>query len=245
MLEENKNGRKTIWLYAIILFTSAFIVLLLTAYSQIKLNKNIDNYKNQISLDEKTKANFQVTIDSVLGTNKMLSDQLNQMKDQLSAEKSKQEELTRNQQESKIKSENVLANYKYLIAAQNEFIDGNVIECAKILKRQCDQRMLEPSEIEIYNSLSEATFKKAAEKLYFDGYAEYLKSRWESAYSMFELSRELSPYEYYSDDCLFLMGIIKYNTGDDEKAEELLNSFLTVYPDSSYSKDALRILNSI
>lgn len=44
-MSNNKSERKTVWIYAVILFTSVFVVLLLTAYSQIKLNTNINKYQ--------------------------------------------------------------------------------------------------------------------------------------------------------------------------------------------------------
>jgi len=66
----NNNDKKTVWVYAVILFTSAFIVLLITAYSQIKVNKNIDEVRNKLGSTEKEKSNFQMSLSSALAENK-------------------------------------------------------------------------------------------------------------------------------------------------------------------------------
>jgi hypothetical protein len=44
----NDSKKSKLCVYAIILFNIAFIVLLFTAYSQIKLNENLNSYKNQV-----------------------------------------------------------------------------------------------------------------------------------------------------------------------------------------------------
>ena len=55
--KDNKNEKKQIWMYALILFAGAFIVLLLTAYSQVKFQNNISDYQNKLSTEEKAKIN--------------------------------------------------------------------------------------------------------------------------------------------------------------------------------------------
>jgi cell division protein FtsL len=64
-VSENGNGRKAVWMYAVILFSSAFIVLLLTAYSQIKLNKNITRYEGQIHDEKQQNINFKTDLYSL------------------------------------------------------------------------------------------------------------------------------------------------------------------------------------
>lgn len=55
---DNKKDKKTVWIYAVVLFTSAFIVLMITAYSQIKVNKNIDYVRDKLGNSEKEKKQF-------------------------------------------------------------------------------------------------------------------------------------------------------------------------------------------
>jgi hypothetical protein len=68
-MAEGKNGKGKVWVYAVVLFTSAFIVLILTAISQIRFNKNIDEYRDQISNKEIEKSKFQLNLNSVLEEN--------------------------------------------------------------------------------------------------------------------------------------------------------------------------------
>ena len=48
----NKKGKNTIWIYAVILFTCVFILLLLTGYSQVKFNRNLNEYRNKLISSE-------------------------------------------------------------------------------------------------------------------------------------------------------------------------------------------------
>jgi predicted lipid-binding transport protein (Tim44 family) len=63
-MDENKK-KSSVWLYAVILFFSAFIVLVFAGYSQIKLNKSLEsittstNYMLQKDLNAQYKAKVQ------------------------------------------------------------------------------------------------------------------------------------------------------------------------------------------
>ena len=48
---KNKS-KNTIWIYALILFTCVFILLLLTGYSQIKFNRSLNEYRNKLISSE-------------------------------------------------------------------------------------------------------------------------------------------------------------------------------------------------
>ena len=191
-MSKNKSDKKTIWVYAVVLFTSAFVVLLLTAYSQIKFNKNIDEYKNRISSEEKQKVNFKTDLSSSIDENKKLktnNEALTKENSKLKSDIEKmKDDITNLQQNDKTDK------YEALMLAINLYEKGEIEDCAEMLYRlNYSQEMLGEQGYKKYKELVDKTFKPAAEKIYFEAYKSYyLKKQYSSAIKRFRLSLNLA-----------------------------------------------------
>jgi TolA-binding protein len=242
-MSKNKSEKKTIWLYAVILFTSAFVVLLLTAYSQIKFNKNIDEYKNRISSEEKQKVNFKTDLSSSIEENKKLKAN----NESLSVENEKLKSDIEKMKDDTAKENINVDKYEALMSAINLYENGDIESCAEMLYRlHYTQDMLGEQGFREYSELVDKTYKPAAEKIYFEGYRDYyLKKQYPSAIEKFRLSLKLADNEYFSDDCLFLIANAELNIGDKEQAKVDLNNLIDNYKDSNYYIDTQNLLKEI
>lgn len=245
MLSENKNDKKTIWLYAVILFTSAFIVLLLTAYSQIKFNKNIDEYRNQISSQAKEKIGFQSDLNSALEQNKKLQDEINAMKSELAKYKKAQEDNEKKVSDLQGGYQQKIAVYQALVEAENEFKDGHIVECATLIYSQCKENLLEGKALDIFRSLVNQTYTKAASQLYTDGYKSYRDKNYDKAVNNFEMALNLAGDGFLSDDCYYFMGYAEYKRGNKDAARNAIQTLLQKYPESDYGEDAAQLLSEL
>jgi len=241
-LSEKKGEKKTVWLYAVVLFTSAFIVLLLTAYSQIKFNKNIDDYRSQISSVEKERINFQMSLSSALEENKKLKADIKNLGENLDDMKKAQKENSEVLEESKKKFDEKLAAYETLLAADKAFNEGDIIKCAALLKKNMKVSLLDSNAMDKYVSLVNKSIKTAAYKLYIEGYSLFKTKDYKASMEKFSLSFELTEGEYYSDDCLYFIAYSEYKLGDLESARKTAGILLQKFPDSSYAGDVAEII---
>lgn len=242
-MSENGNDKKTIYLYAVILFTCAFIVLLLTAYSQTKFSKSEYEYKNLISNEEKAKINFKTNLNTALEENKRLTDELEILRRAV-----KQNESTNyNNLEEMKYLEKKLADtqdaYKIIVQAQDKYIKGNIKESALLLKKDFDKSQLDSSALQMYEMLVSKTFKKAALQLYTEGYKEYLNKSYSSAALKFRQSIILSGNEYFTDDCYFFLAYAEYRLGNNKTSEAVIKEFVDKFPDSNFKNDMEDLLN--
>lgn len=239
---KDRNGRQTIWVYAIVLFTSAFIVLLLTAYSQIKFNKNIDEYKNQLSSESREKKDFQLNLNEVIEANKKITGELETVKDELAKANSMAEENKKSMEQRENILSGKLEQYEQLIIAQNEYFKGNIVESAKILYNQKNNNLLEGQAKDRYLDLVEKTFKEAAYQLYHKGYNKYANKSYDQAIESLTEAHGMAPDEFFSDDCLYFIAYSHYRQGDPVGAAEYFGEVVKQYTESNYNKDAQAML---
>lgn len=241
-MSQKKNERNAIWLYAVILFTSAFIVLLLTAYSQIKFNKNLNDYKNQISTQESDKNNFKNNLGTALSENKKLSDELQAAKRELEDSKAKVEEGNAALKKQQQKSTSAINTYDILIKAQVEYDKGNLVESADILYNMVDSKLLGKAGVDLYESLIAKVYNKAAETLYQQGYQKYVTRQYDEAIKMLRKSYDYASDEYFSDDCLYFIAYSRYRQENFKEAKEYADKLIKEYPDSNYKRSATDLL---
>lgn len=240
---DQKRNKKTIWIYAVVLFTSAFIVLLLTAYSQIKFNKNISDYRAELSNKEKEKVNFQMNLNTALDENKKIKAELEDLKGTIEKEDSDKLNYKNEIEKYVTEKEKTVAAYETLISAEKEYMKGNVIESAKILVKQCDRSLLQKEAQDKYKELVEKTVKVASYKLYIEGYSDFKNKRYDGAIEKLLLSNEMVSDDYYSDDCLYFVAYSKYKLGDNEGAKNTFDELKQKYPSSNYIKELDKVLS--
>lgn len=236
-MNDNKNEKSKVWLYAVVLFTSAFIVLLLTAYSQIKLNSNLSNYKNQISIKETEKNKYQLSFVNAQDINK----KLNEENKKLQADIKNIEDELKKLNEEKLQMEDDLNNKitvnELLCEAQSEYLKGNIVNCAGLIK-EIDINNLNTKAMEMYNLLSQKAFVEAGKLLFDEGYKLYGSRNYAAAADKFLQSREYSVNSDYSDRCLYYLAYSKLRTGSITEAVGYMDHLLQDYPDSKYKKSA-------
>ncbi len=236
--KESKNEKKQIWMYALILFTGAFIVLLLTAYSQVKFQNNISEYQSKLSSQEKAKINAVTDFNSAVKENKRLKEEIESFRQklleseqQLATEEEKYNEL-------KIINDEAKGTAELLMKAQNLYIKEEYVDSAVILKYDIKKELLSATGLNIYNELLDKSYPKASQILYRDGYRNYKNKNYSSA--IISLSRAIDfskKNEYYVDDAYYYLANSYYKTSDYASVKNTAKIFYIVCPYSSFTKD--------
>lgn len=237
----NKNVRSKIWLYAVVLFTSAFIVLLLTAYSQIKLNRNLSELNNQVFTKENEKNKVQLSFANAQELNNKLTEEnklLQEEKDSLSSQLAQLQSYSDNN-ESLNKSK--LDAYLKLCQAQNEYIKGNVVESAEFIK-EVDSNLLDSFGNEMYVKLNKEVFIEAGRLLLNEGYELYLDKSYVAAKEKLLKSWSFAPNMEYTDKCLYYLAQSEAKSGNITTGIEQMNILVRQFPSSHYMRSARRFL---
>lgn len=244
-MEKSKKNKNNVWVYAVILFTSAFIVLLLTAYSQIKFTNNMDNIKKRLSEEEKVKLGYEKNYKKSGAENQKLKEILKEQDKLIEDLKTKEKELEdRNagMEEANKKYSGITAQ---LFIAEEYYDNKDFVNCAITLLNIPVSDINDNVLLGRYDYLRGKTFSKASSILYHSGLKEYKSKRYEGAIEFFNKTLDLSKTEYFSDDAQFLMAMSYYYLGNKDKCVEYLETLLIDYPENTYKKDAADMLGSI
>jgi TolA-binding protein len=242
--KDNKNEKKQIWMYALILFTGAFIVLLLTAYSQVKFQNNISDYQNKLTSEEKAKINVVTDFNAAVKENKRLTTELESLRGKLV--ESEQKIATEEARGVELESiyNNKSSSTDLLLAAHDYYNKKEYISCAITLKYDINTQYLGPKAIQSYNELESQSYGKASLLLYRDGYRNYRSDNISEAILSFNRSIDFSEKnEYYIDDAYYYLARCYFKNSEFDKAKALILSFLDAYPKSTFIKD-MKVLYS-
>lgn len=236
-MADKRNIKAKIWVYAVVLFTSAFIVLLITAYSQIKQQRSIDDFKTQISQQQSENKKYQL---SYANAQEMIG-KLTEENEKLAAENKSFsdaiDKLNRDMDLTEEASGEKLMQYEKLSEAQSEYLKGNIVVCAQALKT-IDPGFLNEKAAETFSLLSARAFNEAGRMLFDEGYKLYQKGNYSEAIPKFTLSRDMAKGESYSDDCLYYLAYARHREGNTAIAISLMKSLVQDYPKSSFIKYA-------
>ena len=232
---DSKNDKKQIWIYALILFTGAFIVLLLTAYSQVKFQNNISEYQSKLSTEEKANINVVTDynaavkeIDRLTAEVENIRNKLIQSEQNLALEEGKNLEV-------EAKYSNTIVSNDLLLAAYEYYTKEDYINCAIKLKYDINTALLSIKSKEIYEFLVSESYNKAAQMLYSEGYKSYKNKKYYEAIE--SLNRTIAfgqKNEYFIDDAYFYLAKSYYKVSKYKEAKELINSFIINYPNSTF-----------
>jgi TolA-binding protein len=238
----NDTKKSKIWVYAVILFMSAFIVLLLTAYSQIKLNKNLSDYKNQVYSKESENKKVRQNFSSAQEMNAKLNEEIKELQEENDSlnESVTGLETEKNNLVEKASKKDAAVNS--LARAVNAYLDGNIVECAGMMNA-IDTANLDGTAAETYKVLSAKVKAEAGEILLDEGYAAYKKEKFSEALPKLALSYQYAPSESYSDKCLFYLAYTELKLDDKAAAIEHMNQLIAAYPESGYLKSAKRFVD--
>ena len=237
----DKNARSKIWLYAVVLFTSAFIVLLLTAYSQIKLNKNLSDLNNQVYTKESEKNKVQLSFANAQEVNNKLTDEnklLQQEKERLTDELGK---LQADKDSSDNLSQAKLDTYDLLCQAQKDYLNGEIIDSAQLLEG-IDTKLLNTYGNELYALIKNKAYGEAGKLLLDDGYKLYLKKDYAAASEKLMEAWIYAPDRDYSGKCLYYLAQAEAKAGNTAAGVEHMKTLVNTFPSSGYISAAKRFL---
>lgn len=243
---KNKS-KNTIWIYALILFTCVFILLLLTGYSQIKFNRSLNEYRNKLISSEEEINISSHNLKTALEENEMLYkkiEKLNKTLEEKTAAFNELEEKLKNK-EKEIDERIFINNYELLLEAEEYFNNGEVIKSSIILLEKMDKRKLDANGLKKYNKLKEKIYEKAPWEFYKEGYNNYIEERYKDAKYNLQYSLKFSESEYFSDDCYYYIAYSEYRMKEYEQAKETIKILAEKYPSSNYIEEAQRLLNII
>jgi len=236
--KDNKNEKKQIWMYALILFAGAFIVLLLTAYSQVKFQNNISDYQNKLTSEEKAKINVVTDFNAAVKENKRLTAEIETLRSKLveSEQKIATEEMKGVELETSNNKKIVSMNL--LLVAYEYYNKEDYISSAITLKYDINTELLSIKAKESYNDLVLKSFGKASQLLYGDGYRNYRSENYGEAILSFNRAIDFSQKnEYYIDDAYYYLAKCYYKTSKFDEAKTLILSFVDNYPKSTFVRD--------
>lgn len=233
------NGRTKIWVYAVVLFTSAFIVLLLTAYSQLKFNKNlseykekVENFQTQISSKETEKNKVKTNLNAVIEDNAKLEKTIKELGNKLDELKKTIEDNNNTISELKNQLSTMASSHYMLMKAENEYKKGNIIKTAFYIRNIDNNLLFEPETLSLYKSLYNKTIYYTAKYYYSEGYKLYKSRHYSDAAKAFENSLYYSENEYFSDDCIYFLILTGERTSDTELRDSNLVKLTEKYPQS-------------
>jgi len=236
--KENKNEKKQIWMYALILFAGAFIVLLLTAYSQVKFQNNISDYQNKLTSEEKAKINVVTDFNAAVKENKRITTELESLRSKLVESEQKIATEEAKGVDIEAKYNNTVISNNLLLIAYDYYNKQDYINCAIILKYDINTEFLSVKALESYNDLILKSYGKASQLLYRDGYKNYRNENYSEAILSFNRAIDFSQKnEYYIDDAYYYLAKCYYKTSKFDEAKKLILIFVVDYPKSSFIKD--------
>lgn len=236
-MTDKRNIKTKIWIYAVVLFTSAFIVLLITAFSQIRLNKNIVNYKNQINSQQNEKNKYRLSYANAQELNIKLTSENGELQKENESLSTTVDNLNNDLKNAEENMSMTTSQYEKLSEAQLEYLKGNVVSSAQILL-DIKPSVFKERASELFSILSGKAFSDAGKLLFNEGYKLYHKDKYKEAIEKFIVSRKFSTKDDYSDNCLYYLAYAYHKTGNTKLALEFMQSLIKEYPSSSFIKYA-------
>lgn len=237
-----KNKKSNVWLYAVILFTSAFIVLLFAGYSQIRLNKNLDDYRSQVFSTETEKNEYLRNFASA----QEMNEELNREIDQLEEEKEVLMKEISNMLDDKEDIEDILKLKQKAVASFANIFDvylqGDAIRTAEQLKT-VNVEDLDHEAAVTFQTLEKRVKAEAGKLLFDEGFSLYDRAKYTQAVGKLLLSFQYAPKEEFSDKCLYYLAYSKFKVGDKANALEQMERLIREYPESNYLYRAEQFVN--
>jgi TolA-binding protein len=235
-MDENKK-KSSVWLYAVILFFSAFIVLVFAGYSQIRLNKSLENYKNQVFNTESERQMYQKHFASAQEMNEELNKEIENLKNDLENLRKYSSDLEDSIENLTVDKSKRETEAGKLSEAMTLFLEEKYTECVKNIK-SIDTTYLSSESLKTLNILKSKAEVNAGKQLFDKGYELYLDGNYSEALSAFELSYIYAPDEEFSDKCLYYSSNAELKAGDRKKAVDKMQMLVDKYPKSKFLSKA-------
>lgn len=234
-MDKEKSRRKFLWIYAVILFASAFAVLLLTAFSQIKLNSNVEEYKKKLSEHDVKIQGFDVSLNSAEKDRASLLSKI----ETLEKENNNLKSIATNGGNinflDKVKKSN-----DNLIKADSLYRNNKKVLAAQVLKEIGSEDLGEQGKAR-YNYLKLELYEEATKFYYKQAKKEMAANNYSKAKEYFETSLSFDEMKYYEENSLFYLVLISSKMKDKNMVDSYIQKLKTSYPKSEYIKKAEKL----
>ncbi len=231
-MDKEKNKRKYLWIYAVVLFSSAFVVLIITAFSQVRLNDNIEEYKSKLAEHENSINRFNVSLSSAAQEKEALRQRISQLEKENDSLKGittdggrpslLEQRLERSRQ-----------SFDNLLKADALYGDRDLLACARALSKVNEEDLGSRSK-ERYQQLKDKVFLYATKELYRRGKEYYSEKEYLKAREHFEESISYDNTQYYEENSLYFLVRISNNLKEHEKMKEYADTLEKKFPNSEY-----------
>lgn len=237
-----ENKKTSIWLYAVILFTSAFIVLLFAGYSQIRLNQNLNDYKSQVFNTESEKNEYVRNFASAQEMNVELNKEISLLEEEnaglkkeisdMADENAALQEVLRQRQEAAGNLAKVISIY----------LEGDVIRAVEQMKT-VNAAVLDQITAQTFKTFEEKVTAEAGKLLFDEGFSLYDRAKYDQAAAKLLLSFQYAPKEEFSDKCLYYLAYAELRAGNKAEALDHMRRLVLEYPQSNYLRRAKQFVS--
>ena len=219
-----ENKPKIPYIYAIIIFSSALLLILITSTSRNYINEEENKLTKQMGMFE----GIQATLHD-------LKEENNRLKEKLNFQQEKQKEMQESINELKDEKLLIMQNADDLLLAKDFYYIRDYINCAEYLYKVNTELLGEKARKE-YNLIAGEVFEKASRTLYMKGYRDFKNKMYSEAIKNFETSLKYKNDMYYSDDAMYYLALSYKNINETDKSKQIFDEFIKTYPDSLYVK---------
>lgn len=231
------DNKKNVFIYAVIFFSCAFVILIVTGYSQIKFSNSVDEYKKILTYSQKEKNDFNINLSTALSQNSELINEIDSIKDEILNLKNGNQKLNNEISDLKKLNELNTAFYEKFLKATEYYSEGLLMDCSKILLEEIELENLNSNAINKYSTLLNKVREESAIQFYREGYNQYKQKNYGESIINMRLSLKLSENQYFSDDCYYFISYSQYRLKQNEAALDTINEILKKYPESNYIKE--------
>lgn len=233
-MEQDKNKRRFLWIYALVLFASAFTVLLLTAFSQIKLNNNMEEYKRQLSDRENSIKEFSLNLNSAAEERKTLKQKLEQLQTEYDQLKHTVSEGGGNPELMNSKLERSRRSFDNLLKADRLYKDDKYISCAQLLRNVFEEDLGQEAR-QKHRFLKSKVYLYATKDYYRKAVGMFNQKNYTEARKLFEESLAYDETKYYEENSIFYLALICKKINDVESFKKYSQKLIQSYPNGEYA----------
>ncbi len=231
-MQKDKNKRKFLWIYAVVLFASAFTVLLLTAFSQLKLSSNIEEYKKKLKEHENSIRGFNLSLNSAAEEKRVLQKKIEELEKEntslksLAAGSSRPDLINQRLERSRY-------SFDSLLKAETQYKNDQHLSSAKALHNVYEEDLGENAKKK-YTYLKSKVYVYAAKDYYRKAKEQLAKNNFEEAKKFFEESLAYDETAYYEENTLFYLALVSSKLNESDKVKQYANQLKAKYPNSEY-----------
>jgi TolA-binding protein len=230
--------KKTVWTYAVIMFTSAFIVLLIVGYSYLK-SPAVPKQANSPD------PSLMKSIKSITDEN----DRLTKANDDIQKELDKNKNLTQQQKNNydtlKSTYDQTKKSYDNVLLAEIDYKKGDDVGCAELLKNSTTYSLIGWEAQNKYNQLLSYTLDSAIYTLYRIGRNQYWNDQYNPAILTLLRALRLTGKSGRADDIIYYLAKSYYDKGDMVNAKIYFQNIVENYKTSTIFSSAKRLLAKI